>query len=76
MTDKHPPKQPPKKPEPDAAGVHATCMELSVFPLREVHLRTPRIPLTYMQVLATAEDGFYPLGGGIWHGGIHFGQKR
>ncbi|EKS9884392.1 hypothetical protein BTK96_001305 [Burkholderia pyrrocinia] len=32
--------------------------------------------MTYMKALATAEDGFYPLGAsGIWHGGIHFGQK-
>ncbi|WP_230965277.1 glycoside hydrolase family protein [Burkholderia pseudomultivorans] len=29
-----------------------------------------------MKALATAEDGFYPLGAsGYWHGGIHFGQK-
>ncbi|MDN7931446.1 lytic transglycosylase domain-containing protein [Burkholderia metallica] len=33
-------------------------------------------PMTYMKALANAEDGFYPLGAsGIWHGGIHFGQK-
>ncbi|KVK75669.1 hypothetical protein WS90_26465 [Burkholderia cepacia] len=32
--------------------------------------------MTYMKALATAEDGFYPLGtSGYWHGGIHFGEK-
>ncbi|WP_174938462.1 lytic transglycosylase domain-containing protein [Burkholderia lata] len=32
--------------------------------------------MTYMKALATAEDGFYPLGAsGYWHGGIHFGEK-
>ncbi|AOI58179.1 hypothetical protein WI26_11490 [Burkholderia diffusa] len=32
--------------------------------------------MTYMKVLASAEDGFYPLGAnGMWHGGIHFDQN-
>lgn len=27
----------------------------------------------YLAALATAEDGFYPLGAnGLWHGGVHF----
>ncbi|MCA8129219.1 cell wall hydrolase [Burkholderia multivorans] len=33
-------------------------------------------PMTYMKALASAEDGFYPLGAnGMWHGGIHFDQN-
>ncbi|EIP84894.1 MULTISPECIES: hypothetical protein [Burkholderia] len=32
--------------------------------------------MTYMKALATAEDGFYPLGAnGMWHGGIHFDRN-
>jgi RNA 3'-terminal phosphate cyclase len=76
MTDKHPPKQPPKSLSRTPPAYTPLAWSYPFSLLREVHLRTPRIPLTYMQVLATAEDGFYPLGGGIWHGGIHFGQKR
>ncbi|ALK32433.1 hypothetical protein Bpla01_25110 [Burkholderia plantarii] len=33
-------------------------------------------PDTYLAALATADDGFYPLGAnGLWHGGIHFGAQ-
>lgn len=33
-------------------------------------------PKTYFEALATAEDGFYPIGAnGLWHGGIHFGSQ-
>jgi len=33
-------------------------------------------PRTYYEALATAEDGFYPVGAnGLWHGGIHFGTQ-
>ncbi len=33
-------------------------------------------PQTYYTALATAEDGFYPIGAnGQWHGGIHFGSE-
>ena len=31
--------------------------------------------LKFLAALASAEDGFYPLGiNGVWHGGIHFGD--
>ncbi|TWI04673.1 putative chitinase [Luteimonas cucumeris] len=33
-------------------------------------------PSIYFEALATAEDGFYPIGAnGLWHGGIHFGSQ-
>ena len=33
-------------------------------------------PETYYEALATADDGFYPIGtNGLWHGGIHFGAE-
>lgn len=33
-------------------------------------------PKSYFEALATAEDGFYPIGAnGLWHGGIHFGSQ-
>lgn len=33
-------------------------------------------PQTYFEALATAEDGFYPIGAnGLWHGGVHFGSQ-
>ncbi|WP_246793373.1 hypothetical protein [Burkholderia perseverans] len=33
-------------------------------------------PDSYLAALATAADGFYPLGAnGLWHGGIHFGAQ-
>ncbi|WP_196482170.1 lytic transglycosylase domain-containing protein [Burkholderia vietnamiensis] len=78
MTDKHPPKQPPKKPEPDAKPAYTPLAWSYPFSPSTQGGASPDTtdPLTYMQVLATAEDGFYPLGAsGIWHGGIHFGQK-
>ncbi|HDR8921944.1 TPA: lytic transglycosylase domain-containing protein, partial [Burkholderia vietnamiensis] len=78
MTDKHPPKQPPKKPEPDAKPAYTPLAWSYPFSPSTQGGAAPDTtdPLTYMQVLATAEDGFYPLGAsGIWHGGIHFGQK-
>ncbi|MBR8336273.1 lytic transglycosylase domain-containing protein [Burkholderia ambifaria] len=78
MTDKHPPKQPPKKPEPDAKPAYTPLAWSYPFSPATKEGATPDTtdPMTYMKVLATAEDGFYPLGAsGIWHGGIHFGQK-
>jgi predicted chitinase len=42
------------------------------FPLKTTN--TTFAPEDYLQALAVAEDGFYPLGAnGLWHGGIHFG---
>ncbi|WP_222564236.1 calcium-binding protein [Novilysobacter antarcticus] len=33
-------------------------------------------PQTYYSALASAEDGFYPIGAnGQWHGGVHFGSQ-
>lgn len=33
-------------------------------------------PAVYFTALATAQDGFYPIGAnGLWHGGIHFDQR-
>lgn len=33
-------------------------------------------PKTYFDALATAQDGFYPIGANaLWHGGIHFGAE-
>ncbi|HDR9204727.1 TPA: hypothetical protein QDB48_006147 [Burkholderia vietnamiensis] len=33
-------------------------------------------PEDYLMALATADDGFYPIGAnGLWHGGIHFGAQ-
>ncbi|WP_198351370.1 lytic transglycosylase domain-containing protein [Burkholderia ubonensis] len=79
MTDKHPPKQPPKKPEPEAKPAYTPLAWSYPFsPATKEGAAAPDAtdPMTYMKVLATAEDGFYPLGAsGIWHGGIHFGQK-
>ncbi|WP_196222303.1 lytic transglycosylase domain-containing protein [Burkholderia ubonensis] len=78
MTDKHPPKQPPKKPEPEAKPAHTPLAWSYPFAPATKEGAAPDAtdPMTYMKVLATAEDGFYPLGAsGIWHGGIHFGQK-
>ncbi|WP_431819688.1 pesticin C-terminus-like muramidase [Burkholderia sp. F1] len=78
MTDKHPPKQPPKKPEPDAKPAYTPLAWSYPFSPATKDGAAPDAtdPMTYMKVLATAEDGFYPLGAsGIWHGGIHFGQK-
>lgn len=32
--------------------------------------------MTYMAALASADDGFYPLGAsGMWHGGVHFDEN-
>lgn len=79
MTDKHPPKkQPPKTPEPDAKPAYTPLAWSYPFSpaAKEGAASDAGDPMTYMKVLATAEDGFYPLGAsGIWHGGIHFGQK-
>lgn len=44
------------------------------FPLKAKN--TTFAPEDYLQALAVAEDGFYPLGAnGLWHGGIHFGAQ-
>ncbi|MBR8142116.1 lytic transglycosylase domain-containing protein [Burkholderia sp. AU19243] len=79
MTDKHPPKkQPPKTPEPDAKPAYTPLAWSYPFSpaAKEGAASDAADPMTYMKVLAAAEDGFYPLGAsGIWHGGIHFGQK-
>ncbi|KVH72219.1 hypothetical protein WJ41_13895 [Burkholderia ubonensis] len=46
------------------------------FPFTPAGQDDPTNPMTYMKALATAEDGFYPLGAnGMWHGGIHFDQN-
>ncbi|QMI49008.1 pesticin C-terminus-like muramidase [Burkholderia sp. MBR-1] len=78
MTDKHPPKQPPKKPEPEPKPAYTPLAWSYPFSpaTKEGAASDATDPMTYMKVLATAEDGFFPLGAsGIWHGGIHFGQK-
>lgn len=44
------------------------------FPLKTTNIKFA--PEDYLQALAVAEDGFYPLGAnGLWHGGIHFGAQ-
>ncbi|MGF6575061.1 putative chitinase [Paraburkholderia sp. GAS333] len=44
------------------------------FPLKTTNITFA--PEDYLQALAAAEDGFYPLGAnGLWHGGIHFGTQ-
>ncbi len=44
------------------------------FPLKTTN--TAAGPDAYLAALATADDGFYPLGvNGLWHGGIHFGTS-
>lgn len=44
------------------------------FPLKAAN--TTVAPEDYLAALATAEDGFYPIGAnGLWHGGIHFGAQ-
>ncbi|MFM0604875.1 hypothetical protein PQR05_10150 [Paraburkholderia sediminicola] len=44
------------------------------FPLKNA--QTPAAPEDYLVALASADDGFYPLGAnGLWHGGIHFSQS-
>ncbi|MBY8607192.1 hypothetical protein [Burkholderia arboris] len=79
MTDKHPPKkQPPKTPEPDAKPAYTPLAWSYPFSpaAKEGSVSDAADPMTYMKALASAEDGFYPVGtSGIWHGGIHFGQK-
>jgi predicted chitinase len=44
------------------------------FPLKNA--QTSAAPEDYLVALASADDGFYPLGAnGLWHGGIHFSQS-
>ncbi|WP_431821323.1 lytic transglycosylase domain-containing protein [Burkholderia sp. F1] len=84
MTKKHPSQQPPKQPAPGPkpAGPAPARDQPAYkplawsFPFSPAGKEDAADPMTYMKALASAEDGFYPLGAsGIWHGGIHFDQK-
>ncbi|WP_198363070.1 glycoside hydrolase family 19 protein [Burkholderia ubonensis] len=84
MTKKHPPQQPPKQPAPGPkpAGPSPARDQPAYkplawsFPFSPAGKEDVADPMTYMKALASAEDGFYPLGAsGNWHGGIHFDQK-
>lgn len=83
MTNKPAPNNPPNKTAPGAkpaapaqsAPPAYTPLAWS-YPFPPASKEDTTDPMTYMKALATAEDGFYPLGAsGYWHGGIHFGQK-
>ena len=84
-TNHHSAKGPaPAKPKaaPNAPGATQTTAAPSYKPLKWAYPFTPvdtdgaDKPMTYMKALATAEDGFYPLGAnGMWHGGVHFDQN-
>ncbi|KVC98355.1 glycoside hydrolase family 73 protein [Burkholderia ubonensis] len=84
MTNKHPSQQPPKQPasgpkpaKPAPARDQPAYTPLAwSFPFSPAGKEDAADPMTYMKALASAEDGFYPLGAsGNWHGGIHFDQK-
>ncbi|KVV25472.1 calcium-binding protein [Burkholderia ubonensis] len=87
MTNKHsshhspkqsvPAAKPPKAAKPAAAPAEPAYTPLAwSFPFSPAGKEDAADPMTYMKALASAEDGFYPLGAsGIWHGGIHFDQK-
>ncbi|MBN3769234.1 lytic transglycosylase domain-containing protein [Burkholderia sp. Se-20378] len=83
MTKKRAPHHPPKKPslaaklpEPPQSAQPADKPFAWSYPFPPASKDDPTDPMTYMKALATAEDGFYPLGAsGYWHGGIHFGEK-
>lgn len=83
MTNKSAPNNPPTPPAPGAKPAEpAQSAPPAYTPLAWSYPFPPSSkddvtdPMTYMKALATAEDGFYPLGtSGYWHGGIHFGEK-
>ncbi|CAR51467.1 SH3 domain-containing protein [Burkholderia cenocepacia] len=80
MSNSHPTTKPaaPAKPA-TAPSAPATAPYTALnwaFPFSPVGKDDPANPMTYMKALASAEDGFYPLGAnGMWHGGIHFDQN-
>jgi len=66
--------QPPNNaPSPQPAAFSIVNNWAYPFPARDA--RAPMTALKFLAALASAEDGFYPLGiNGVWHGGIHFGD--
>ncbi|ALK22722.1 glycoside hydrolase family 73 protein [Burkholderia cepacia] len=82
MDTNHPSKSAaPAKPASTPAAPSATVPKPFTplkwaFPFTPAGKEDPDDPMTYMKALATAEDGYYPLGAnGMWHGGIHFDQN-
>jgi lysozyme family protein len=70
MTSHHNPAAPPAPPpEPkDLPPVRSWA-----YPFATSNGKNPPDAQDYLQALANAGDGFYPLGAnGLWHGGIHF----
>ncbi|MGY6237972.1 SH3 domain-containing protein (plasmid) [Burkholderia ambifaria] len=84
MTNKHSPHHPPKQAAHAAKPAESAVVSAQPvytplawsYPFSPAGKEDVGDPMTYMKALASAEDGFYPLGAsGIWHGGIHFDQK-
>ncbi|WP_042298566.1 glycoside hydrolase family protein [Paraburkholderia bannensis] len=66
----------PSAPAPAAQAVDEPLKNWA-FPFTPVDSKQDASdPMTYMKALASAEDGFFPLGAsGMLHGGIHFDQN-
>lgn len=60
---------------PSQPGATVSTIKNWAYPFPARDSRLPMTALSFLAALASAEDGFYPLGvNGVWHGGIHFGD--